>query len=60
MLERLWQEFTQGYADIPWKLMAGMRDRLIHGYDQVNVAMLWRTITNDVPDLNQKQRAING
>jgi uncharacterized protein with HEPN domain len=31
--------------------MAGMRDRLIHGYDTVDVAILWQTATQDIPAL---------
>jgi len=31
--------------------MAGMRDRLIHGYDMVDVGILWRTIKADIMPL---------
>ena len=31
--------------------MAGMRDRLIHGYDVVDLDEVWRTVSVDVPDL---------
>jgi uncharacterized protein with HEPN domain len=31
--------------------MAGMRDHLIHGYDAVDLAEVWSTVTNDVPRL---------
>jgi len=36
---------------IPWKAMAGMRDRLIHGYDSVNLALVWKTATSTIPSL---------
>jgi uncharacterized protein with HEPN domain len=52
--KRLPVDFTGAQTDIPWKLMAGMRDRLIHGYDQVDVALLWRTLQTDIPELKAK------
>jgi uncharacterized protein with HEPN domain len=35
-----------------------MRDRLIHGYDSVDIDELWKTATEDVPDLLKQVRAI--
>ena len=35
-------------ASIPWKAMAGMRDRLIHAYDRVNVELVWETVASTV------------
>jgi len=37
------------YAAVPWRLMAGMRDRLIHGYETVDLDVLWKTVTEDLP-----------
>ena len=39
------------YPQIPWKDMAGMRDKLIHEYFGVDVEVLWRTVTLDIPHL---------
>jgi uncharacterized protein with HEPN domain len=36
---------------LPWRGMVGMRNRIIHGYDTVNVAVLWDTIESDLPEL---------
>jgi uncharacterized protein with HEPN domain len=37
------------YPQIDWKDMAGMRDRLIHGYFGVDYLLVWETIEYDVP-----------
>jgi uncharacterized protein with HEPN domain len=36
---------------IPWSQIAGLRNRLIHGYDTVNHDILWQIVTGDVPAL---------
>jgi len=45
------QSFRRAHPDIAWKKMAGMRDRLIHGYFDVNLDIVWETITEDLPPL---------
>jgi len=44
-------EFCAKYPDIPWKKMCGTRDRLIHGYFDVNHDAVWETVTRDLPPL---------
>jgi len=50
-VKRLSHEFRAQHADIPWSLIAGMRDHLIHGYDIVDWDEVWKTATSDVPGL---------
>ena len=49
--KRVPQETRDAFPIIPWKVMAGMRDRLIHGYDQIDVALVWRTVQVEIPKL---------
>lgn len=37
------------YPDVPWHFMARMRDRIIHGYDTLEPAIIWQTVTQDLP-----------
>jgi len=39
------------YPSIPWPQVIGMRNRLIHGYDSVDLDVLWDTIEADLPPL---------
>lgn len=52
--KRLSQPFRDNHPNIPWTLAAGMRDRLIHGYDTVDLDEVWHTVTVDIPALLAK------
>lgn len=43
--------FSSAHPGIPWKKMCGMRDRLIHGYFDVDHDEVWNTVTKDLPPL---------
>lgn len=45
--------FRQNYTEIPWKEMAGMRDKLIHDYFGVDIEVIWKTINDDLPTLKK-------
>jgi uncharacterized protein with HEPN domain len=54
---RLSETFREEHTEIPWRLMIGMRNRLIHGYDDVDLDEVWNTATRDVPALLQALEA---
>lgn len=39
------------YVKVPWKKMAGMRDKVIHEYFGVDLKVVWKTVRQDAPDL---------
>jgi uncharacterized protein with HEPN domain len=43
------QPFRDEHPELPWRLMAGMRDRLIHDYTGVDYEIVWDTISRDIP-----------
>jgi uncharacterized protein with HEPN domain len=43
------EEIRQGYPRVPWREMAGMRDRLIHSYFEVDCRLVWTTIKERLP-----------
>lgn len=45
------ESFRSKYPDIPWRAIAGMRDKLIHQYFGVDIDVLWETTQQDVPQL---------
>lgn len=49
--KRLSDECKARHGEIPWKLMAGMRDHLIHAYDAVDWDEVWNTVVKDIPVL---------
>lgn len=50
-VKRLSTDYRDRHPEIPWALIAGMRDKLIHGYDIVDLEEVWKTASQDVPDL---------
>jgi uncharacterized protein with HEPN domain len=48
------EEIKTKYPQIPWKEIAGMRDKLIHGYFGVDTGLVWDTARNDIPLLKQE------
>lgn len=49
--KRLSRDFRALHPGIPWMQMSGMRDQLIHGYDDVDLSEVWSTATVDIPKL---------
>ncbi len=43
------QELRDKSPDIPWKYMAGMRDKLIHGYFGVDLRIVWTVVKEELP-----------
>ena len=57
---RVSEETQQRHQEIPWPQIIGLHNRLVHGYDDINLDILWRIIQNDLPPLVEQLKAIVG
>jgi len=44
-------EFARKHAGLPWRSMRGMRNRMIHGYFETNLELVWETVNVEIPPL---------
>jgi uncharacterized protein with HEPN domain len=49
--KRIPNSIRNKYPEIPWKDMAGMRDKLSHDYDEVDLELVWKVIKQEIPSL---------
>lgn len=52
-VKRLSREFRLSCPQVEWSAIAGMRDRLIHSYDQIDLELVWAVATTRVPELRE-------
>jgi uncharacterized protein with HEPN domain len=48
------QETKERLKEIPWNEIVGTRNRLIHGYEEVDLDIVWQILGQDLPDLLEK------
>lgn len=57
-LARNHPDFIAAHPDVPWNGMRGMRNRLAHGYFDIDFDIVWHTVCNDLPLLADKLKAV--
>lgn len=55
---RVTKETRERNAQIPWRKIIGMRNRLIHGYDQIDYNVLWETVSRHLQSLVDELQSI--
>lgn len=50
-VKRISPEFRAAHPEVPWKLIAGTRDKLIHFYEGVDLEEVWKMVSSDLPEL---------
>jgi uncharacterized protein with HEPN domain len=50
--------FTQAHPEVPWRNMRGMRNRMAHGYFDIDLHMVWETTQEWVPELLKQLPAV--
>ncbi len=56
--KRIPAETKEKHSRIPWKMMAGTRDKLIHEYFGVNPQVLWKAVKEDIPPLKRSVKQL--
>ena len=56
--KNLSNSLKEQYPDVPWKLIAGTRDKLIHAYFEVDWVIVWNILQSEIPVLEKRVRAI--
>jgi len=51
-------EFVAENNTLPWAQMRGMRNRIAHGYFDIDLDIVWQTVTSAIPTLNQQAEAL--
>lgn len=57
---RISPEFRSLFPALPWSEMIGMRDLMIHDYDDVDLEIVWNTVQRDLPRLLAQIESIMG
>ena len=57
-VSKLSPELKARHADVPWREVSGMRNRLIHGYMSVNLNIVWDTVVKVLPEFLETVTAI--
>lgn len=52
--KNLGRDLKKKYREVPWKDIAGMRDKLIHQYFGVNLELVWETVKKRIPELKEQ------
>jgi uncharacterized protein with HEPN domain len=56
--KQLGDELRSQYPDVPWRDIAGIRDKLIHEYFAVNLEIVWKTVHDDFSEVKPEIRRI--
>jgi uncharacterized protein with HEPN domain len=51
-------ELQQSYPEVPWEAISGTRNRLAHGYMDIDLDIIWTIVTQDLPPLIKHLRHI--
>ena len=52
------KDIREQFGDLPWSLMAKMRDKLIHWYFEIDEEIVWKVIVDKLPTIKERIRDI--
>lgn len=53
-------DYVQAHPELPWRSMRGMRNRIAHGYFEINLEVVWETVQTALPQLLRQLPAGDG
>ncbi len=58
LVNKLDANFKQEHPQIPWPHIYGLRNRIIHDYEGVNLKLIWEILSDDIPELREHLKSI--
>lgn len=58
LANRIDDDFEKANNNIPWRVLYGLRNRIVHDYDGVNLILIWDIIKEDLPELSEQLKNI--
>lgn len=58
LVKEITDETIDKYSNIPWKSIKGMRNKIVHDYENVDLSVLWGTIKESLPELKDELKEI--
>ncbi len=58
LVKDITEETMNTYTNIPWNSIRGMRNRIVHDYENVDLSVLWGTIKESLPELKEKLKDV--
>lgn len=52
------KEFEEIHSSVPWRVLYGLRNKIVHDYEGVNLVLIWDIITGDLPVLAEQLKDI--
>lgn len=52
LANKLDKEFEEQYSQIPWRVLYGLRNKIVHDYEGVNLTLIWEILETDLSKLN--------
>ena len=53
------KEFEENNSSIPWRVMYGLRNKIVHDYEGVNLVLIWDIVKEDLPKLHRQLDKLN-
>lgn len=53
------KEFEEENSSIPWRVLYGLRNKIVHDYEGVNLILIWDIVKEDLPDLHTHLEELN-